>query len=158
MNGFIDSIRKLGMVRVAMLVGVTLGIVGAFAWLEVQGPNRGRMTALASDLDPQTAQQITAELTGRKIPYRLDGGQIFVPDSDLATARTLLTANGLSGGNVTGYEIFDRGDNLAVTDFDQQVKLTRALEGELARTDRLGPWDHTCPGAYRAAAAGALRA
>ena len=89
MNGLIDSIRKLGMVRVAMLVGVTLGIIGAFAWLEMQGPGRGRMTVLASDIDPQSAQQITAELTGRKIPYRMEGGQILVPDSDLATARTL---------------------------------------------------------------------
>src|ERR1700757_660162 len=99
MNGFLDSLRKLGMMRVAILVGVTLGIIGAFAWLETQGPNRGRMTVLASDLDPQSAQQITAELTGRKIPYRLEGGQIFVPDSDLSTARPLVTANGLSGGN-----------------------------------------------------------
>jgi flagellar M-ring protein FliF len=92
------------------------------------------MTVLASDLDPQSAQQITAELTGRKIPYRLDAGQIFVPDGDLAAARTLLTVSGQSSGGVTGYEIFDRGNDLAVTDFDQQVKLTRALEGELART------------------------
>jgi flagellar M-ring protein FliF len=134
MKGLIDSIRKLGMVRIAMLAGVTLGIIGAFVWLELQGPNRGRMTVLASDLDPQSAQQIAAELTGRKIPYRLDAGQIFVPDGDLATARTLLTAGGQSPGGITGYEIFDRGNDLAVTDFDQQVKLTRALEGELART------------------------
>jgi flagellar M-ring protein FliF len=134
MKGFIDSIRKLGMVRIAMLVGVTLGIIGAFAWLETQGPSRGRMTVLASDLDPQSVQQIAAELTGQKIPYRQDGGQIFVPDSDLAAARALLTVSGASAGNVTGYEIFDRGTDLAVTDFDQQVKLTRALEGELART------------------------
>ncbi len=134
MKGFIDSIRKLGMVRVAMLAGVTLGILGAFVWLEVQGPNRSRMAVLASDMDAQSAQQIAAELTGRKIPYRLDGGQVFVPDSDLATARTLLAANGRTAGGITGYEIFDRGNDLAVTDFDQQVKLTRALEGELART------------------------
>ncbi|WP_158930271.1 flagellar basal-body MS-ring/collar protein FliF [Acidisphaera sp. S103] len=134
MKGLLDSIRKLGMVRVAMLVGVTLGIIGAFAWLEIQGPSQGRMTLLASDIDPQNAQQITAELTGRKIPYRLDGTQLFVPDSDLAAARALLTVSGLSGDNVTGYEIFDRSNDLAVTDFDQQVKLTRALEGELART------------------------
>lgn len=40
----------------------------------------------------------------------------------------------MSTGGITGYEIFDRGNDLAVTDFDQQVKLTRALEGELART------------------------
>jgi flagellar M-ring protein FliF len=134
MKGLIDSIRKLGMVRVAMLAGVTLGIIGAFVWLELQGPNRGRMAVLASDLDPQNAQQIATELTGRKIPYRLEGGQIFVPDGDLATARTLLSVNGMSQGGITGYEIFDRGNDLAVTDFDQQVKLTRALEGELART------------------------
>jgi flagellar M-ring protein FliF len=134
MKGLVDSIRKLGMVRVTMLAGVTLGILGAFIWLEMQGPSRSRMTVLASELDPQSAQQIAAELTSRKIPYRLEAGQIFVPDSDMATARTLLAANGLSNGGVTGYEIFDRGTDLAVTDFDQQVKLTRALEGELART------------------------
>jgi len=51
----------------------------------------------------------------------------------MATARSLLSANGQSAGGI-GYEIFDRGNDLAVTDFDQQVKLTRALEGELART------------------------
>jgi flagellar M-ring protein FliF len=134
MKGLIDSIRKLGMVRVAMLVGVTLGIIGAFIWLELQGPGRARMAVLASDLDPHTAQQITSELTGRKIPYRLEGGQILVPDGDMATARTLLSANGLATPGITGYEIFDRGTDFAVTDFDQQVKLTRALEGELART------------------------
>src|ERR1700722_10419346 len=100
MKGLIESIRKLGMVRIAMLAGVTLGIIGAFVWLELQGPNRGRMTVLPSDLDPQSAQQIAAELTGRKIPYRLDAGQIFVPDGDLATARTLLTAGGQSPGGI----------------------------------------------------------
>ncbi|HEY0183439.1 MAG TPA: flagellar basal-body MS-ring/collar protein FliF [Rhodopila sp.] len=134
MKGLFDSIRKLGMVRVAMLTGVTLGIIGAFVWLELQGPSRGRMTMLASDLDQQSAQQIATDLSARKIPYRLDGGQIFVPDGQLAAARALLSVRGPSGGSDTGYEIFDRGNDLAVTDFDQQVKLTRALEGELART------------------------
>ena len=134
MKGYLDSIRKFGMVRVAMLAGVTLGIIAAFVWLEVQGPGRARMAVLASDLDQQSAQQLATELTNRKIPYRLEGGQILVPDSDMATARTLLSVNGQSGGGITGYEIFDRGNDLAVTDFDQQVKLTRALEGELART------------------------
>jgi flagellar M-ring protein FliF len=122
------------MVRVAMLAGVTLGILGAFAWLEVQGPARARMALLASDLDPQSLQQIATSLTGKKIPYRLDGNQIFVPDPDMTAARTLLAAAGLSTEGTTGYEIFDRGTDFAVTDFDQQVKLTRALEGELART------------------------
>ena len=134
MRGFLESIRRLGMVRIAMLAGVTLGILAAFVWLELQGPSRGRMTVLTSDLDPRSAQQIAEELTGKKIPYRIDGTQIFVPEGDLATARTLLSDGGATAGGTTGYEIFDRGNDFAVTDFDQQVKLTRALEGELART------------------------
>jgi flagellar M-ring protein FliF len=134
MKGLIDSIRKLGMVRVAMLAGVTLGIIAAFVWLELQGPNQSRMTLLASDLDPQTIQSLTTELTTRKIPFRQDGRQIFVPDGDMAAARSFLSSNGLTSGAITGYEIFDRGNDMAMTDFDQQVKLTRALEGELART------------------------
>lgn len=134
MKGLIETIRKLGVARVAMLIGVTLGLLGAFVWLELQGPDHGRMTVLASDLDPQSVQQLAAELTGRKIRFRQEGSQIFVPESDMATARSLLTAQGLSQPGVTGYEIFDRGNDLAVTDFDQQVKLTRALEGEIART------------------------
>jgi flagellar M-ring protein FliF len=134
MEGLIDSVRKLGMMRVIMLAGVTLGIIGAFVWLEMQGPGRGRMTMLASDLDPQSSQQIAGELTNRKIPYRLEGGQIFVPDSDLAAARGIVGATGSATQAITGYEIFDRGNDLTLTDFDQQVKLTRALEGELART------------------------
>ncbi len=117
-----------------MLAGVTLGIIGAFIWLEMQGPGRARMTVLASGLDAQTAQQITGELTTRKIPFRLEAGQILVPDSDLPAARGMMGGTGIANQGVTGYEIFDRGSDLAVTDFDQQVKLTRALEGELART------------------------
>lgn len=134
MKGILDSIRKLGLVRVAMLAGVTLGILAAFVWLEVQGSTHPRSTLLASDMDPQSVQQIATALSGKKIPYRVDGGSIFVPDGDLATARTLLATAGLSTESTTGYEIFDRGNDFAVTDFDQQVKLTRALEGELART------------------------
>src|SRR3978361_204985 len=113
MKGFIDSIRKLGMVRVAMLAGVTLGIIGAFIWLEVQGPNRTRMSVLMSDLDPQSAQQIASELTSKKIPYRQEAGQILVSDGDMANARALLSTSGLSAGGITGYEIFDRGTDLA---------------------------------------------
>ena len=103
MKGLVESIRKPGMVRVAMLAGVTLGIIGAFVWLELQGHGRGRMAELASDLDVQTAQQVAADLTGHKIPYRLEGGHLLVPDGDLAAARALLATNGLSNQGTTGY-------------------------------------------------------
>jgi flagellar M-ring protein FliF len=136
MKGLIDSIRKLGMARVAVLVAVTVGVLGAFALLEFQGGPAARMSVLASDLDPQTVRQISDELDRRKIPYRADNaaGEILVPESEAANARAALGKSGLNTSGTTGYEIFDRGNDMTLTDFDQQVKLTRALEGELSRT------------------------
>lgn len=136
MKGIIETIRKLGMVRVAMLVAVTIGVLGAFAVLEFQGATPSRMTVLAADLDPQSTRAITDELDRKKIPYRRDDatGQILVPDSDVDTIRATLSKSGINLSSTTGYEIFDRGGDMTLTDFDQQIKLTRALEGELART------------------------
>ena len=54
----------------------------------------------------------------------------------LPHARLLLAREGLPSGGSIGYEIFDRGDGLAATQFQQTINETRALEGELARTIR----------------------
>ena len=136
MNNLLDIIRKFGIVRAVALAGVAIGVLGAFLMLELHGVNTSRMTLLVSDLDPHSFQQAIEELDRRKIPYRMDesGGQIFVPDTEMNAARATLTKAGLSITGTTGYEIFDRGNDFSTTDFDQQVKLTRALEGELART------------------------
>ena len=143
MRGLIDSIRKLGMVRVAMLAGVTLGIIGAFVWLELQGPGRGRMTMLASDLDAQSAQQIAAQLTRRKIPYRLDGGQIFVPDGDLATARALLAPRAWPAGDHRIRNLRSRqrpgGDRLRPAG-----EADPRAGGRTRPDDRVGSRDHSC--------------
>src|SRR5664279_1138335 len=135
-KNLLDIIRKFGIVRAAALAGVAIGVLGAFLMLELHGVSTSRMTLLVSDLDSHSLQQAIEELDRRKIPYRLDesGGQIFVPDTEMNAARATLSKAGLSITGTTGYEIFDRGNDFSTTDFDQQVKLTRALEGELART------------------------
>ncbi len=56
--------------------------------------------------------------------------------SDVARARLLLAKEGLPSGGSIGYEIFDRGDGLTASQFQQKINQTRALEGELARTIR----------------------
>jgi flagellar M-ring protein FliF len=135
-NKLLDTLRAFGLIRVIALAGVAIGVLAAFLMLELHGVSTSRMTLLVADLDPHSLQQAIEELDRRKIPYRMDesGGQIFVPDSQVTTARATLTKAGLSVAGSTGYEIFDRGNDFSITDFDQQVKLTRALEGELART------------------------
>ena len=76
--------------------------------------------------------------TRQHIPYRIggQGSQILVPADQVAAARVLLAKEGLPSGGSIGYEIFDRGDGLAATEFQQKINETRALEGELARTIR----------------------
>ena len=52
-------------------------------------------------------------------------------------ARLLLAKDGLPSGGSIGYEIFDRGDGLTASQFQQAISQTRALEGELARSIRM---------------------
>ena len=66
-----------------------------------------------------------------------DGTRISVPVSEVPRARLLLAKDGLPSGGSLGYEIFDRGDGLTASQFQQAISQTRALEGELARSIRM---------------------
>jgi len=61
---------------------------------------------------------------------------VLVPDELVAKARLVLARDGLPSGGSVGYEIFDRGDNLTASSFQQALNQTRALEGELSRSIR----------------------
>ena len=50
--------------------------------------------------------------------------------------RLSLAREGLPAGGQVGWEIFDRGESLTTTPFQQDVNRLRAMEGELARTIR----------------------
>ncbi len=69
------------------------------------------------------------------MPYRLDasGTRIEVPESRVAELRLELASAGLPRGGGVGFEIFDKSQ-LGSTEFEQQVNLRRALEGELSRS------------------------
>jgi flagellar M-ring protein FliF len=60
----------------------------------------------------------------------------MVPADMVPEARVMLARDGLPASGSIGYEIFDRGDSLAFSDFQQKINETRALEGELVRTIR----------------------
>jgi flagellar M-ring protein FliF len=96
------------------------------------------MALLYGDLDLKESGQVVEALGRQHIAYRIagQGGQILVPSDQVARARMLLARDGLPSGGSIGYEIFDRGDGLAATQFQQTINETRALEGELARTIR----------------------
>ena len=90
---------------------------------------------LFSDLRPQDAATIVAELERQKIDHALaDGGStIMVPDSQVHAARLKVMSRELPLKGNVGFELFNNAD-LGLTEFAQKVNYQRALQGELART------------------------
>ncbi|MDI3269216.1 MAG: flagellar basal-body MS-ring/collar protein FliF [Bacillota bacterium] len=90
---------------------------------------------LFSDLQPADAAAVVAALDSRHIPYRLDqqGQTVLVPSQDVYRLRLDLAAEGIPNAGRVGMEIMDRL-SLTSTDFDRQVSLLRATQGELERT------------------------
>lgn len=135
MNPFVDLIRNLGPIRVAALVGTAVAVLGFFIFLASR-LSTGGMGLLYGDLDPADSGAIVKELDTRGIPYELKAGgqQVFVPGDEVLKLRVALAEKGIPGGGTLGYEIFDKSNGLGTTNFQQNVNLVRALEGELART------------------------
>ncbi|WP_373888501.1 flagellar basal-body MS-ring/collar protein FliF [Massilia genomosp. 1] len=77
-----------------------------------------------------------AVLDADKVPYRLhpDTGQLLVPSSQLGKVRMLLAAKGVTAQLPAGLELMDKNDPLGVSQFVQDVRFRRGLEGELAQS------------------------
>lgn len=134
MNRFLQILASFGTARLIAMTAIVLGIIGFFFFVSMR-LSQPPMSLLYADLDIAESGRIVERLEAMKVPYRLeDGGRsIFVPQDRVAQLRVTLAGEGL-GGNVVGYEIFDRSEGLGTTSFVQRINRLRAIEGELART------------------------
>lgn len=139
MKPILDGLKALGAARLIALGSVGLAMLAMLALVAVRGAGPSRFGLLYADLDPREAGQIAEALDRAHIPHQEPGAgdRILVPGDDVARARLLLAKDGLPSGGSVGYEIFDRGDALTASDFQQQINQTRALEGELVRSIRM---------------------
>jgi flagellar M-ring protein FliF len=82
------------------------------------------------------ASDMMSVLEAEAIPYRVhpDSGQVMVPASELGKVRMLLAAKGVTAQLPAGLELMDRNDPLGVSQFVQDVRFRRGLEGELAQS------------------------
>ena len=137
MGGLIAQLRAFGPLRLAALGGVAVVTLGLLAFLALRAAEPP-MALLYGDLEQRDASQVVAALERQRIPHRIAGGgtQVLVPESDVPRVRLLLAREGLPAGGSVGYEIFDRGESLTTTPFQQDMNRLRALEGELSRTIR----------------------
>jgi flagellar M-ring protein FliF len=84
------------------------------------------------------ASDMMAVLDAEGVPYRLhpDSGQVLVPGSQLGRVRMLLAAKGVTAQLPAGLELMDKSDPLGVSQFVQDVRFRRGLEGELSQSIR----------------------
>ncbi|TWI67588.1 flagellar M-ring protein FliF [Pseudoduganella lurida] len=113
-----------------LAVGVT-AVVLMFLWKDQSGykPVFGAREKVA-------AADMMTVLEAEQIPYRVhpDSGQILVPGSMLGKVRMLLAAKGVTAQLPAGLELMDKNDPLGVSQFVQDVRFRRGLEGELAQS------------------------
>jgi flagellar M-ring protein FliF len=128
------QLERLGVERILVLAVAVLALIGLFAFIGFKALEP-RYTLLYAGMaldDTRTVQRLDA----MGVPHRLSpqGDAVMVPADRVLELRMALASDGLPGGGVVGYEIFDKADSFGTTEFLSNINLKRAMEGELART------------------------
>lgn len=123
---------------VASIIGFLLFLV-IFTSDPKKGDKEGYQV-LFEQLTPQDAAQVVAQLEKDKIPYKIPRDNVIeVPKEVVYKERITIASMGIPKEGHVGFELFDKQE-FGATNFDQEVKFRRALEGELARSiDSLSP-------------------
>jgi flagellar M-ring protein FliF len=98
--------------------------------------DEGRYKPVFGAHEQVSVTDMVAALDGAHIAYRIhpDSGQILVPDSELGKVRMLLAAKGVVAKLPAGLELVDQNDPLGTSQFVQDVRFRRGLEGELEKS------------------------
>ena len=129
-----------GIILVAALAVLFLIYKPSFPGIKFGGdsPNSGSLIVLFKNLDYTDASKVVESLRTQGIKdYRLedDGRTILVPRKKRSEIVLNIAKEGIMPTNgAVGFEIFDKSSALGATDFDRQIKFSRAVSGELARS------------------------
>jgi flagellar M-ring protein FliF len=134
-NAFLDTIRNLGVARLAAAAGMTIGLIVFFVFLATR-LSSSQLALLFDDLNPSDTTRIVHQLESMGVQHEVTGNnsQIRVPSDQVARLRLALAEQGLPQDGTIGYEVFDRDQTLGTSSFVQNINHLRALEGELSRT------------------------
>lgn len=123
--------------KIAMIGGIVaiVAFLAFFIVFSIRDRNENANYAVLFDgLTPSDNALILQHLQSNNIPYKLQREDtILVPKDVVYEQRIALSSNGIPKNSKVGFEIFDE-QSFGMTEFEQRVKLTRAIEGELGRT------------------------
>jgi len=116
-------------ISLLILVGATVAsMVFMLSWAQ-----KAPLQILYSNVNEVDSGLMIQKLKELKVPYKVEGGGIYVPSDKVYELRLQLAAQGLPQGGGIGFEIFDK-TSFGTSDFVQKLNYRRALQGELSRT------------------------
>ncbi|HCJ9342755.1 TPA: flagellar M-ring protein FliF [Escherichia coli] len=126
--------RLDGNKRWALMAGLAVAATAIIVSVLWTG-NRGYVSLYGRQENLPVSQIVTV-LDGEKLTYRIDpqSGQILVPEDELSKTRMTLAAKGVQAILPSGYELMDKDEVLGSSQFVQNVRYKRSLEGELAQS------------------------
>ena len=91
MNAFFDTIRNLGVARLAAAAGMTIALIVFFVFLATR-LSTSQLALLFDDLNPEDSTRIVGQLESMGIPHEVTANkrQIRVPSDQVARLRLAL--------------------------------------------------------------------
>jgi len=131
-----DTIQKLTL-KQKIVIAASLVMLVSFLVFLVLYNNKGKAggySVLFDKVTPADSALIIQQLEKDNVPYKVvNEGTIEVPNDVVYKERIAIAAKGIPKDSKVGFELFDKQD-FGSTDFEEQIKYLRALEGELSRT------------------------
>ncbi|WHT45705.1 flagellar basal-body MS-ring/collar protein FliF [Helicobacter pylori] len=125
--------QKIALIAAGVLITALLVFLLLYPFKE-KDYAQGGYGVLFERLDSSDNALILQHLQQNQIPYKVSKDDtILIPRDKVYEERITLASQGIPKTSKVGFEIFDTKD-FGATDFDQNIKLIRAIEGELSRT------------------------
>lgn len=122
-----------------IIIFSTIGLLLAFlSFLVVFNKNTNPMDdgyrVLFDNINPKDAAVIIQQLEAEQVPYKLENESVIkVPKEFVYEQRIKIASQGIPSSSKVGFELFNQ-QQFGATDFEQNIKYLRALEGELSQT------------------------
>ncbi|MEJ2064751.1 MAG: flagellar basal-body MS-ring/collar protein FliF [Reinekea sp.] len=121
--------RQFGLL-VGLAASIALGL-GVVLWSQ-----KDSYRPLMNSANSFDAKELIDVLQANKIDFDIDpaSGVLLVKQDDLHAARLAIAGAGLSDDQTIGYELLDQDQPLGQSQFMENARYLRSLEGELSRT------------------------
>ncbi|WP_230390507.1 flagellar basal-body MS-ring/collar protein FliF [Reinekea sp. G2M2-21] len=135
LHPLVVGFNKLTMMRqFGLLIGLAASIalgLGVVLWSQ-----KDSYRPLMNSTNSYDARELIEVLQANKIDFDIEpaSGILLVKQADLHQARLAVAGAGLSDDQTVGYELLDQSQPLGQSQFMENARYLRSLEGELART------------------------